>query len=53
MQWKNSVGFAVLAAAVPQFFVAAGAAALAIGGGVTGGTALGLAGLARIRERER
>ena len=30
MQWKNSVGFAVLAVAFLQFFVATGAAALAI-----------------------
>ena len=44
MQWKNLVGFAVLAAAFLQFFVATGAAALAIGGGVTGGTALGQGG---------
>jgi len=45
MQWKNSVGFAVLAAAFLQFFVATGAAALAIGGGVTGGTAQGQGGI--------
>jgi len=45
MQRKNSAGFAVLAAAFIQFFLATDSAAVAIGGGVTGGSALTLSGI--------